>query len=104
MLQLKDSWVQFNLAMATSPELSDAIEFVRTEGWDTDKQARRLVASLYRALFHQWSNAYYQYENGILEEAQWLPHLREAETIVSDPKRTSASFRVAAFSDLEKEE
>lgn len=51
-LQLKDSGVQLNLAMATIPELSDAIDFVRTEGWDTDTQARRLVSGLYRALFH----------------------------------------------------
>ena len=71
-LQLKDSWVQLNLALATSPELSNAFDIVETQGWDTNPQANRLVAAFYRALFHTWSNAYYQFLNGTLEEDQYL--------------------------------
>ncbi len=33
----------------------------------------------FTTLFHNWSNAYYQYRNGTLEQEQWAPHLREAE-------------------------
>ncbi len=84
-LQLKDSWVQLNLALATSPELSNAFDIVEAQGWDTNPQANRLVAAFYRALFHTWSNAYYQFLNGTLEEDQWLPHLRDAEVGLSSP-------------------
>ncbi len=84
-LQLKDSWVQLNLALATSPELSNAFDIVEAQGWDANPQANRLVAAFYRALFHTWSNAYYQYLNGTLEEDQWLPHLRDAEVGLSSP-------------------
>ncbi len=85
-LQLKDSWVQLNLASATSVELAEAFRSVETQGWnDADYIAKNLVASFYRALFHNWSNAYYQYQNGTLEEEQWAPHLREAEASVRKP-------------------
>jgi hypothetical protein len=84
-LQLKDAWVQLNLAQATSPELSEAWRTVHEDGWDTDYHARSLVTGFYRTLLHNWSNAYYQHRNGTLEEDQWLPHLREVQGVVGDP-------------------
>jgi hypothetical protein len=78
-LQLKDSWVQLNLAGATSPELVDAYDTVIAHGWESDARARGLVDAFERARLHNWSNAYYQYRNGTLEEDQWLPHLREIQ-------------------------
>ncbi len=84
-LQLKDAWVQLNLAAATSRELAEAFETVEKDGWDADGQARDLVSSFFRALLHMWSNAYYQYQNGTLEEVQWLPYLREAKAKANDP-------------------
>ena len=84
-LQLKDAWVQLNLASATSLELAEAFETVEKDGWDADALARILVTSFYRALLHNWSNAYYQYRNGTLDEAQWLPHLREVKTNAKNP-------------------
>ena len=76
-LQLKDSWVQLNLAQATSLDLARAFDVVDTNGWESDAQARALVEGFYRTLFHNWSNAYYQYRIGTLEEEQWIPHMRE---------------------------
>lgn len=84
-LQLKDSWVQLNLAVATSPELSVAWKTVQEDGWDTDYHASSLARGFYRALLHNWSNAYFQYRNGTLEEDQWLPHLREVERNANNP-------------------
>lgn len=84
-LQLKDSWVQLNLAVATSPELSVAWKTVQEDGWDADYHASNLARGFYRALLHNWSNAYFQYRNGTLEEDQWLPHFREIERNVNNP-------------------
>ncbi len=84
-LQLKDSWVQLNLASATSVELAEAFQSVETQGWnDADYVSKVLIASFYRTLFHIWSNAYYQYQNGTLEDEQWASHLREAEAGVQN--------------------
>ena len=85
-LQLKDSWVQLNLASATSADLAKAFQTVDTQGWkDADYVSKELVTSFYRTLFHNWSNAYFQYRNGTLLEEQWVPHLREAEATMQTP-------------------
>ena len=85
-LQLKDSWVQLNLASATSAELAEAFRLVETQGWDgADYSSKVLVASFYRTLFHIWSNAYYQFQNGTLDGEQWAPHLREAKNAIQTP-------------------
>lgn len=85
-LQLKDAWVQLNLASATSVPLADAFHAVETQGWkDADYRSRSLVTGFFRTLFHNWSNAYFQYNNGTLDESQWAPHWREIAGSVSDP-------------------
>lgn len=77
-LQIKDSWVQLNLAYATSPELVAAEHEVLTNGWDDASiQSQMLFAGTLRTLFHIWSNAYFQYQNGTLGEDQWAPIKRE---------------------------
>ncbi len=54
-LQLKDSWVQLNLAAATSVELAEAFRSVETQGWsDADYIAKELVGAFYRTLIHNW--------------------------------------------------
>lgn len=77
-LQLKDSWVQLNLAYATSVELAAAEEEVQSKEWDdVSFQSRVLFAGATRALFHMWSNAYFQFQNGTMDEGQWTPVLQE---------------------------
>lgn len=81
-LQLKDAWIQLNLVQATSVELSEAFETARERGWDAHQRSRDLIEGFYRTLFHNWSNAYYQYRIGTLEHEQWISHLREIEIAV----------------------
>ena len=85
-LQIKDAWVQTNLAIATNPKLARALAAARTQAWDEiPPEDRPAVSAFYRTLFHNWSNAYYQFQNGTLEEFQWIPHLREAEIALALP-------------------
>ncbi len=85
-LQLKDSWVQLNLASATSVELADAYQVIETQGWkDADYRSKSLVTGFIRTLYHNWSNAYYQYNNDTLERLQWEPHLREVVGSANNP-------------------
>ena len=88
-LQLKDSWVQLNLAQATNLDLARAFEVVHKNGLESDAQARAMVEGFYRTLFHNWSNAYYQYRIGTLEEEQWIPHVREMESAANNVLITS---------------
>ena len=85
-LQIKDAWVQTNLAIATNPKLARALAAARTQAWDEiPPEDRPAVSAFYRTLFHNWSNAYYQFQNGTLEEVQWIPHVREAEIALALP-------------------
>ena len=85
-LQIKDAWVQLNLAAATSVELADATQAIAEQGWnDATNRDRTLVTAFYRTLFHNWSNAYYQYQNDTLDENQWGAFVREARVSLENP-------------------
>ena len=78
-LQLKDSWVEFNLAILDNQGLFDAIQIVTAEGREANQKAKFTVDAWLRALFHNWSNAYFHYRNGTLDKAQWMANVRDAE-------------------------
>ncbi len=78
-LQLKDSWVQFNLAILDNQGLFDAIQVVTAEGREANQKATFTVDAWLRALFHNWSNAYFHYRNGTFDKVQWMAYVRDAE-------------------------
>ncbi|MGI9628229.1 MAG: hypothetical protein ACR2QM_15455 [Longimicrobiales bacterium] len=83
--QVKDNWLDFNLTVASSPELATAFQKGKAEGWNALSPGEQLMmTSFYRSLFHNWSNAYSQLLLGTLEDDQWLPNLRDAAPIASD--------------------
>jgi hypothetical protein len=80
-LQLKDAWAQSNMAQATNVELNEALWEITDKGWEKSTRiSRALVGSYYRTVFHNASNAYYQYRIGTLEPEIWEPHLAEIRT------------------------
>ena len=83
-LQIKDSWVQFNLAMLENQELFDSMQIVISNGRESKPKATFIVDAWLRALFHNWSNAYFHYKNGTLDEVQWMAHARDAKVGVQD--------------------
>jgi len=79
-LQLKDNWVQFNMAQIDNPEVTRAFEVVDSLGWENaDARSRHVVTALTRGLLHMWANTYYHYRNGTLDADQWPPVLRDIE-------------------------
>lgn len=77
-LQLKSSWAQLNLTEATSPDLAHAFDEAFAHGWKKSSfTTRSMIGGFYRTLFHNWSDAYYQYRTGMLDEEQWQPYMRE---------------------------
>lgn len=83
-LQIKDAWVELNLAEATSSELSLAFQDVDENGFDAASYENRShVTGFYRALLHNQSNAYYQYRIGVLDEELWAPHIEELKDMAN---------------------
>ena len=77
-LQLKQNWVQLNLTYLEVPELAAAFPKMDSVGYaNVDVRSRFLVTSAYMAIMHNWSNAYYQYRIGTLDDEQWLTILRD---------------------------
>ena len=58
-LEIKNAWVELNLAEATSSELSLAFQDVDENGYDgASYESRSHVNGFWRALFHNQSNAF----------------------------------------------
>jgi len=84
--QVKDAWLELNLTMASTPELSTAFALAQSEGLESlDPGSQVMVISFFRSLFHNWSNGYSQYLIGTLDEPQWTPHFRDAAVAAEDP-------------------
>ena len=85
-LQLKDGWAELNLTMMQNPEMADALQLVLAEGFeDVDPQSQLIVGAWWRTLMHNWSNAYFQYRIGTLDDEQWQALIREMEYESSGP-------------------
>ena len=79
-LQLKVGWVQVNLAQVENPESIRALGRVLEVGYtNVDADSRILVDALYRTIAHNWSNAYFQYRIGTLDDEQWRGLTRDME-------------------------
>ena len=77
-LQLKENWVQLNLTMMQNPEIRDALQLVLDEGFENlDLQTQLIVNAWYRTIMHNWSNAYFQYRIGTLDDEQWQANVRD---------------------------
>lgn len=54
-------------------------------GWDNASyRSRDMVSGFQRTRIHNWSNAYFQYQNGTLNEAQWIPIQRKITSASPD--------------------
>ena len=80
-LQVKDGWLQFNLVQLENPEVVRALVRADDQGYQNiDQDSQWLVGSFLRAPAHIWSNSYYQYRIGTLDEEQWRPTARDIES------------------------
>jgi hypothetical protein len=79
-LQLKDGWAALNLTYIENPESAVMIQHVQDVGLvNADPESRLVAASMIRTLLHNWSNAYFQFRIGTLDDEQWIPLLRDME-------------------------
>ena len=79
--QMTDKWVQINLFMADHPELSIRV----ADSSRLDPQETIAALAVWRALFHQWSNNYYQHSQGVLDRELFETTLREISTYARHP-------------------
>jgi len=73
-----ETYVAVNLAMASSPELSKAMarNAVNPEGASVEDKVQ--ILSIWRALFHTWSNVHRQHINGTIDPAIYQSVVQEA--------------------------
>lgn len=70
--QMTDNWVAINLELTKSSTLPFYNSLHSLKGQDYQR-----ALGFWRALFHQWANNHYQYTQGVLEEALFVPTERE---------------------------
>lgn len=79
-LQLKEGWAELNMVQMGNPEVIDALLLATQRGLDDiDPRSQLIVSAWGRTLMHNWSNAFYQYRAGTLDDEQWRALLRDME-------------------------
>jgi len=74
------SFVEINLAMATSEELARAMTSYADDPALASTADKVQILGLWRALFHTWSNAHRQHLNGTLDPAIYASIIQEIST------------------------
>ena len=72
-----DGFREMNLTMASSPELARALASHAGNPAAAPPEDKVLILSLYRAMFHIWSNAHRQHLNGTIDPAVFQSVVQE---------------------------
>ena len=80
-----DGFRELNLAIAASSALGDALVATEEDPEAATPQARMLALALWRAAFHNWSNAYRQHLNGTLDPELWASIVQEISAYSAIP-------------------
>jgi hypothetical protein len=101
---VKDAFREFNLVVASSPELARALAANAGNSGDATPEDQIQMLAMWRALFHVWSNVHRQHLNGTLdpvlfdaivqEIVMYSGDARGTET-VDDAKRRAEQMRWA---------
>ena len=76
---MADKWVNINLFVAQNDNV-----FARSlSDPELTPEDGHSILAYWRAHFHQWSNNYYQYSQGVLDETLFQPTLREISMLAS---------------------
>jgi hypothetical protein len=74
---VKDSFREFNLILASSPELAKAVANNAENPAGAPPEAKFQMLGMWRALFHTWSNVHRQHLNGTLDPALYDAVIQE---------------------------
>jgi hypothetical protein len=77
---VNESFIELNLAIATSRELATAIVTIADNSSEAPDADRLQVLALWRAIFHVWSNVHRQHMNGTLDPALYEALVQEVLT------------------------
>ena len=91
---VKDSFREFNLVLASSPELTAAIANNADNPAEAPAGDRIQMLAMWRALFHTWSNVHRQHINGTLDPALFDAVVKEV-TVYSGKVRGTESVDAA---------
>jgi hypothetical protein len=101
---VKDAFREFNLVVASSPELAKALAANAENPGDAPPEDQVQILAMWRALFHIWSNVHRQHLNGTLDPALYNAVVQEVSMyagnargseIVDDAERRARHMRWA---------
>lgn len=84
-----DGFRDENLAIATSAALGNALVATQDDPQAASPQDQMLTLALWRAGFHNWSNAYRQHLNGTLDPELWASIVQEISAYSEKPSASA---------------
>ena len=87
---VKDAFREFNLVIASSPELARAVTANAENPDDAPPEAKFQMLAMWRALFHTWSNVHRQHLNGTLDPALYDTVVQEVSMYAGNARGTEA--------------
>ena len=81
--QFSNNWINLNLFYAHE---ADQIGEISLADPDLTELQKQKSSAFWRALTHQWSNSYYQYRQGNLDDELFAQTEREVRGYLSDPR------------------
>ena len=86
----KDAFREFNLVIASSPELARAIAANAEKPKDAPPEDQLQMLAMWRALFHIWSNVHRQHLNGTLDPALYDAVVQEVSMYAGNARGTES--------------
>jgi hypothetical protein len=77
---VKDAFREFNLVIASSPELARAVTASAADPAAASPADKLQMLAMWRALFHTWSNVHRQYHDGTLDPVLYAAVVQEVST------------------------
>jgi hypothetical protein len=81
--EIANTFVDLNLVIASSPELTQKLAEFADNPADAPREAQIQMLAAWRAVFHTWSNVHRQHLNGTIDPAIYESVVQEVSTYVA---------------------
>ena len=92
--EIAAGFVQFNLVVASSPELTKRLANFAEDPASAPREAQIQMLGLWRAVFHIWSNVHRQHLNGTIDPAIYESVVQEVSTYAATAADSSQNTDV----------
>ena len=87
--EIADTFVDLNLVVASSPELTQRLADFADNPAAAPREAQIQMLAIWRAVFHTWSNVHRQHLNGTIDPAIYESVVQEVSTYAAAAAKTN---------------